>query len=329
MSERTAPSNKRILITGGTGSLGTALVERWHKSNDLTILSRNPHRQIELADKFGLSPGQFVLADICDYEAVKWACSGQDILIHAAALKIVSQGEQQPVEYHRVNTLGAQVVARAWIDTRREPHPDTLAKPYDPRHALYINSDKAVAPINQYGICKAAGERAFITSGLSSIRYGNVVESQGSFIHKWKRQIKVTGKVTLRRPEPTRFFLSINQAIDLIEDALHLMRHDINGVFVPHSLKVFSVYDVAGALFPPMNSFESIANFEPLQPGEKQHEGLLAEGEKATRVSDLLSLVESGREGLNGNFSSETAPKMDMKEFFKALGLSPAQKEFS
>lgn len=324
MSERTATiKDKHILITGGTGSLGQALVAKWHKDNQLTILSRNPHKQSEVAEKYELLPDCFVLADICDYEAVKRACADQDIMIHAAALKVVSQGEANPDEYMRVNCLGTQTVIRAWKDTHGPP-------PYKPRSALYINSDKSVAPINLYGITKAIGERLFINAGFSSLRYGNVVESQGSFIHRWQAQIAKGQKITLRQPEPTRFFVSMAQAIDLIEDALFLMKYGNNGVFVPYALGSFSVHDVARALYP-WSDIESIADFEPLQPGEKQHEVLIiSEGEYIKPVSGQLALVKWGHKTKTENLicsGHRLMSKMTGRQVLEALGINPRQKE--
>lgn len=335
MSERTAIKDKRILITGGTGSLGQALVARWYKDNQLTILSRNPHRQSEVAERFGLPADCFVLADICDYEAVKRACIGQDILIHAAALKVVSQGEANPEEYMRVNCLGTQTVVRAWEDTHFTYHPTKLTPEY-PRSALYINSDKSASPINVYGCGKKVAEAIFLRYGFSSLRYGNVVESQGSFIHKWQAQIAKGQKITLREPEPTRFFVSMTQAVDLVEDALFLMKHNHNGIFVPYALRTFSVYDVARALYPistHLSRLENIADFEPLQPGEKQHEILTSEGEYIKPVSEMLALVKQDeyRRGNPDTLSSNHRflSRMTGKQVLEALGISPRQKEFS
>ena len=105
----------RILITGGTGSLGTALVARWKENHELTILSRNPHNQATLKR---LAPNvAFFLSDICDKGEVKGACEGQDWLVHTAALKQVDVGEFHPSEFFRVNTFGSKVVSEAWAET--------------------------------------------------------------------------------------------------------------------------------------------------------------------------------------------------------------------
>ena len=317
----------KILITGGTGSLGAALVRRWNKEHEITILSRNPHRQLELAEKFGLSSGSFVLGDICDYETVRRACVGQDILIHAAALKTVGQGEDNPEEYLRVNTWGTQVVARAWRDTYGVS--DLVAMrpaPMLPRKALYINSDKAVAPVNLYGISKAAGEKVFLSHGFSSIRYGNVVASEGSFVHKWREQLERGEAITVRRPEPTRFFVGMEQVVDLVEEALRLMiepyglsDEGIKGVFMPRSLKAFSVWDVAKAMIKG-DEFKCI--YKNLRMGEKQHEVLLAEDEGWVEVGMMMGVVKSGDYGHGSGgrvVTSEYTLKMTGEEVLEAV----------
>lgn len=319
----------KILITGGTGSLGRALIAKWKDTHDLTILSRNPHRQAEVRDRFGLDPSQFVLTDICDYEAVLNACIGQDILIHAAALKVVSQGEQFPDEYHRVNVVGSQVVARAWMDaiwTTRHKNGDLIPAALEPRIALYINSDKAVQPINTYGLTKAMGEKIFIKSGFSSLRYGNVVASEGSFIHRWKALLEKGKPIPVRYPPPTRFFLTFAQALDLVDQSLNAINRGFSGVFVPDNLKSFSILEVAQALTNEVNICQS----ENLEPGEKQHEILVGEGEVPRHIGGGLCQVVPGWENYdNFPYWSKTARRMSGAEVLAALGVSRQQEIFA
>jgi FlaA1/EpsC-like NDP-sugar epimerase len=291
----------RILITGGTGSLGHALVARWHEEHELTILSRNPHKQLELQARYGLDSGSFVLADICDYEAVCKACIDQDILIHAAALKVVGSGQQFPDEYIRVNVQGTQTVLQAWEDVRWG------------ERAIFINSDKSVAPINVYGQTKALGEALFLSAGHSSLRYGNVVESEGSFIHKWQDQIARGEKIAVRCPSPTRFFLTMKEAVDLVEATLEAVARDRNGIFVPTDIKGFSLLEVARKLAADIVR-------EPLQPGEKQHEELLAWGETIEGGSGNVSRVIKGWNG--PAYASNLGILMTGEELLKELGIS-------
>lgn len=303
----------KILITGGTGSLGSALVEKWYEHHQLTILSKDTHRSGASQKRYPYI--KHILADITDEKAVYKACLGQEVLIHAAATKQVDIGEYHPEEFIRVNELGTMVVADAWLRTKGRSHPDD--KRYIPRQfrkALFISSDKAVMPLNSYGRCKGQGEAIFRKNGYSVVRYGNVVSSAGSFLHVWENCVANNHPVTVRKPVPTRFYLSMAGAINIIEDALNLVERGINGIFIPHNLKAFSLLDVAKALKVPLL-------FEPLKPGEKQHEYLLAHGEGATKVSEILSQVTLGVwNDQYMDYCSEAAPRMTAKEFLEAVG---------
>jgi FlaA1/EpsC-like NDP-sugar epimerase len=305
----------RILITGGTGSLGQALISRWREKHELTILSRNPHKQQMVQEKYSLEPSAFVLADICDYEAVKAACKDQDFLIHAAALKVVSQGEQFPFEYHRVNAIGSMVVAQAWAESN-----------LDSKGALYINSDKAVAPINFYGATKRIGETFFINNGHMSLRYGNVVASEGSFIHKWKRALSQGQPIEVRFPYPTRFFLSFEQALDLIDEVIEYRQP---GIYIPLRLRAFNIYDVSRVF---VTSDAQICA-RPLEPGEKQHEVLVQEREKVRSVSPTLGIIEQGEHKSDGLepeiFCSKTAMRIPASEILAALNIAKPQKVYT
>lgn len=314
---------KKVLITGGAGSLGSALVRHWRDEYDLTIFSRDPHKQQKLQAETGLDFRHFVLGDVTDYESIKRACIGQDVLIHAAALKVVSQGEQHPLEYYRVNSVGSLTVAQAWNDTHHRLNAD-YRPVRQPRKALYINSDKAVSPINAYGVSKRIGELAFLHYGFSSLRYGNVVESQGSFIHFWQKALNDGKPLSVRFPHPTRFFLSIKGAINLIEDVL---LQESNGVFVPYNLAAFDIREVALA----MTATEAGLCHSSLQPGEKQHEVLLHEGECPVTVSDRLALVRNLRKSFESEFySSEKTPlRLSGQEVLTRLGIAVNQEVFA
>lgn len=288
---------RNILITGGTGSLGSALVARWYDHHNLTVLSRDPHKQERMRAEY---PGaRFVLADICDYETVKGACLGQDILVHSAALKVVSSGEANPTEYTRVNVQGSLTVARAWREV--------VGK----HRALLINSDKSCAPIQAYGGTKLLSEHIFREFGYSSIRYGNVVSSNGSFLHVWKSRIESGLPIIARTPTPTRFALSLNQAVDLVEDALS----QPPGIYIPHSLPAFSLDEVIEVF---KSRYDCKVEYEALLKGEKQHEVLLAEGEGNERVSDKLARIVYAYEPEKwmgeSRFNSKMAPRLGREE---------------
>jgi UDP-N-acetylglucosamine 4,6-dehydratase len=300
-----------ILITGGTGSLGSALARHWYPHHNLTILSREIHKQEAL--KAELPDARFVLADICDYDKVCQACRGQDVLIHAAAAKNVFQGEQNPGEYARINVMGTEVVARAWRDAMASLHPVTRLAPLEPRKAILIGTDKQVAPINVYGHSKAIATSIFLSYGYSVVRYGNVMSSNGSFLPIWQKRIKDGLPLKVRTPNPTRFILSLTQAIALIEDAL---KQSQGFVYIPHSLPAIDIKDVAVSL-------GAKIEYESLLPGEKQHETLLGERELAEEVSDLLARVvyvcsRFDRMELS-RFNSATARRMSGEEVLEWL----------
>ena len=296
----------KILVTGGTGSLGSALVEKWHKEHELIIYSRDLHKQSELRDRTGLSSDCFILGDICDREKIiRTIYDGQfDVLIHAAALKVVSQGEENPDEYIRVNVYGSQIVASAW-------HWYGQGKT-----ALYVNSDKSVSSINLYGMTKAIGEKVFLSYGFSSIRYGNVVQSKGSFIHKWIKAKRRGDQVELRLPMPTRFFLTIDDAISAIENALKSIDDCGDGIYIPTNLQAFDLMSVAKAL-------DIEYRFGVLQKGEKQHEVLMALDETIDKFGygGLAKLKHGYDQDRYHYASSETADRISGDELLRKLGM--------
>ena len=298
-----------ILITGGTGSLGSALVSRWSESHDITVLSRNPHNQATLKR---IAPNvAFVLSDICDKGEIKGACEGQDWLIHTAALKQVDVGEFHPSEFFRVNTFGSKVVSEAWAETHTKEN----------RMALLISSDKAVSSLNCYGSSKHLATALFRRKGFSVIRYGNVVDSRGSFLEIWKKQIEEEKPIMVREPEPTRFFLTLNDAVDLVEDALIQMAGmpDDGAIFVPYGLRAFSILEVAQYI---AKEYGCDIEYESLLPYEKAHEILIANGEGAISLSSLLAIVTPKWESsayTSGEYASDKVERMKPEEVLEAV----------
>ena len=271
----------KILITGGTGSLGSVLVKEWtEQSHELTVLSRNPHKQAALAKEF---PNvRFILSDICNYSEVWRACVEQEWCIHTAALKQVDVGEYHPTEFSRVNIQGTITVAQAWNAT----HSDEYAK-----KMLFISSDKGCAPLNTYGATKKVGEAVFRKYGGSVVRYGNVVESAGSFYKIWRINADKHGIIQVRTPEPTRFLLTFKDAVVIIEDAVRLIEAGDEGIYVPHNLKAFSLHEVARWF---AEKYNCEIEYEELLPYEKISERLVAEGEIPVQVSSILSKIVPG-----------------------------------
>jgi len=263
----------RILITGGTGSLGSTLARQWAgDGHQLTIISRNDHRQAELmADLPQVAFYSLDLGDRKHLPRLERICRGQDLCIHTAAQKVVSMGQYQPSAYISTNIQGTQNICDAWA-----------AAHGNCRRLLAISTDKAPQSLNLYGATKKVGEALVRDYDGSCLRYGNVVTSKGSFIQVWKEAAKQGHPLVLRSGAtldekltwefPTRFYLSMAQAVGLVEEALGLVLIGQQGIFVPNHVWAFDMKDVAEATGLPYE-------IRPITGYEKLHEILLAPGE--------------------------------------------------
>ncbi len=203
---------KSILITGGTGSWGYELVAQLLTKNpkEIRIFSRNESSQVAMQRNFNDERLKFFIGDIRDKESLIEACKNVNIIFHLAALKHVPVCEAQPLEALKTNVIGTQNVIDAAILNKVEK-------------VVYISTDKAANPANFYGLTKAMGEQLITHANLLTehtrfvtIRGGNVLGTNGSVIHVFKNQIKTTGVVSLTDKEMTRFFLTLEDAIQLL-----------------------------------------------------------------------------------------------------------------
>jgi len=263
---------KKILITGGTGSLGKALTKRILKSkvDTIRIYSRDELKQSEMQSDFNDARLRFLIGDVRDKSRLYRALEDIDIVIHAAALKQVPAVEYNPFEAVKTNVYGAQNLIDACLDKKITT-------------ALAIGTDKAVAPFNTYGATKLLMERLFISANYYKgnhninfvcVRYGNVLGSRGSIVPTFINQIQNGKKVTITDPEMTRFNITMDRAIDLIIRAL-----GGNGgeVFIP-KLKAYKtgvMKDAIMELLEAKNEVERIM----VRPGEKYHESLISKDE--------------------------------------------------
>lgn len=275
-----APTNfldgKTVLITGGTGTFGRAFVRRLLEVPDVVkiiVFSRDELKQSQMAAEFTDERLRFFIGDVRDLERLKRAFEGVDIIVHAAALKRVESIEYNPFEAVQTNIIGSKNVIDAALDRK-------VSK------VLFISSDKAVEPINLYGATKMAAEKLFIAANsyvgdnntrLSVVRYGNVVGSRGSFVELIERQ-KESGVVTVTDKQMTRFWIRIDRVIDIVFEALTLMRG--GEVFVP-KMKNMPIVDIV-RLLAPACKLKVIG----MRPGEKLHETLLTAYE-IKRVREL------------------------------------------
>ena len=262
--------NKKILITGGTGSLGNALTQRLLEQgvDTIRIFSRNESKQLEMESKFNDERLRFLIGDVRDYERLERAVEDIDIVFHAAALKHVPVIEYNPFEAIKTNILGSQNVINACLHENVD-------------RAICVGTDKAVSPLNTYGATKLLMEKLFVTAKnylkkerhqtkFIALRYGNVLGSSGSVIPKFIDQIKNKEKLTITDSSMTRFSISMNEALDFILKATEIGKG--SEIFVP-KLKAYSILDVKDALFELLGKTEE--QIVGIRPGEKLDEILI------------------------------------------------------
>jgi UDP-N-acetylglucosamine 4,6-dehydratase len=260
---------KTILLTGGTGSFGqhftrTALAE-WNPAA-IRIFSRDELKQTDMERKFDDPRLRFFIGDVRDSNRLHRAIEGADVVIHAAALKHVPVCEYNPFEAIKTNILGTQNVAEACLDVGV------------PR-AMALSTDKAVSPANLYGATKLCAEKLFVqanvyagkhTTRLSCVRYGNVVGSRGSVVPLFRDQA-ASGELTVTDERMTRFWITLDQAVQLVADSFVAMSG--GEVFVP-KIPSTRVLDLAEAIAPGLP-----IRFTGIRPGEKLHESLITSEE--------------------------------------------------
>ena len=291
---------KKILITGGTGSLGQALTKRLLKSDVATIriFSRNESKQIEMASKISDKRLRFLLGDIRDYDRLNRALEDIDIVFHVAALKHVPVIEYNPFEGIKTNVIGSQNVISACLEQNVE-------------RAICIGTDKAVSPINTYGATKLLMEKLFVTASnylnpkrhrtkFITLRYGNVVGSSGSVIPKFVEQIKNKQNITITDPKMTRFSITMDHALDFILKASKLGKG--SEIFVP-KMKAYSITSVKDSLFELLGSTgEEVTG---IREGEKLDEILISDDEMryCWELEDMFMILHPV---INKNYSEET-----------------------
>ena len=265
---------KKILITGGTGSLGQALTQRFLGMGveTIRIFSRNEHKQIEMESKFQDERLRFFIGDVRDYQRLEMTLEDIDIVFHAAALKHVPKIEYNPFEAIKTNVMGTQNVIDACLKN-------------DVEKAVCIGTDKAVSPLNTYGSTKLLMEKLFVAANnylnqekhktvFLAVRYGNVLGSSGSVIPKFIEQIKANKPITITDTKMTRFSITMNEALDLILNAVAFAKG--SEIFVP-KLRAYNIVDVKNALTELLtDTGEKIIG---IRTGEKLHETLINEYE--------------------------------------------------
>ncbi len=300
----TGLSEKRILVTGGTGSFGNFIVHRLLDLGvgEVRVLSRDEKKQYDMRIFYGNRPDlSLVIGDIRDARAVDDAVAGVDIVIQAAALKQVPTCEQFPMEAVKTNVSGARNVAEA-------------ALRHDVETVVAISTDKAVKPVNVMGMTKALQERIFLrandgrTAGrtrFSVVRYGNVLRSRGSVVPFFRGQLARGKQLTITDVRMTRFLLTLENAIDLVLFAAEVSQGSEVFVRKAPSARVVDIARVLADAAGVELDYEVIG----VLPGEKIDEILVSE-EELGRVEDLGDYYRihaapaEGREDLGIEYSS-------------------------
>jgi FlaA1/EpsC-like NDP-sugar epimerase len=263
--------NARILITGGTGSWGqtlTRLMLEKHNPKEIIIFSRGELQQVLMQRKFKNPKIKYIIGDVRDYEAVKFATKNVDYIFHMAALKHVPICEDHPQEAIKTNITGTTNIVNAAVENH-------VSKVID------VSTDKAVEPLNLYGMTKAVGEKLIIQGNdLSThtkfvcIRGGNVMGSNGSVIPYFIEQIRAGGPVTITDLQMTRFFLTLEEAIMLLFKAAEA---SIGGETFVMNMPACYIRDVARVL---MDKYGTVDVKEiGSKPGEKLDEMLISKHE--------------------------------------------------
>ena len=291
--------NKTLMITGGTGSFGNAVLNRFLKTDigEIRIFSRDEKKQDDMRHEFQAKMPEvadkikFYIGDVRSLESVKSAMHGVDYVFHAAALKQVPSCEFFPMEAVRTNVIGTDNVLTAAIDAGVES-------------VICLSTDKAAYPINAMGITKAIEEKVAVAksrmSGNTKIcctRYGNVMCSRGSVIPLWIEQIKSGNPITITEPTMTRFIMSLDEAVDLV---LFAFEHGENGDLLIQKAPACTIETQAQAVTELFGGNKEDIRIIGIRHGEKMYETLLTNEEcaKAVDMGEFYRVPADNR-GLN------------------------------
>ena len=268
--------DKTLLITGGTGSFGNAVLKRFLKTDikEIRIFSRDEKKQDDMRKKYQSSKLKFYIGDVRDYNSVLNATRGVDYIYHAAALKQVPSCEFHPMEAVKTNVIGTENVLEAAIQNRV-------------KRIVCLSTDKAVYPINAMGISKAMMEKVIVAKSrnlenldttICCTRYGNVMASRGSVIPLFVDQIRQGKSLTITDPNMTRFMMTLDDAVDLV---LYAFEHGQNGDIFVQKAPAATIEVLAQSLTQLLNVPEHPIVIMGTRHGEKAYEALLSREEMA------------------------------------------------
>jgi len=332
-------SGNTLLITGGTGSFGNAVLNRFLDTDieEIRIFSRDEKKQDDMRKRYANPKLKFYIGDVRDYNSVLNATRGVDFIFHAAALKQVPSCEFHPMEAVKTNVIGTENVLEAAIQN-------------EVKRVVCLSTDKAVYPINAMGISKAMMEKVMVAKSrnvdpdktvICGTRYGNVMASRGSVIPLFVDQIRAGQSLTITDPNMTRFMMTLADAVDLV---LYAFEHGSNGDLFVQKAPAATIETLARALTDLVGKQDHPINVIGTRHGEKLFEALLSREEMACaqdmgeyyRVPpDLRDLnygkfVEQGEEKISHteDYNSHNTERLDVAgmqtllrklEFIRAL----------
>jgi len=303
---------KTLLITGGTGSFGNAVMERFLDTDikEIRIFSRDEKKQDDMRKKYNNDKLKFYLGDVRNIDSLKNAMYDVDYIFHAAALKQVPSCEFFPLEAVKTNILGTENVLNAAIES-------------GVKKVICLSTDKAAYPINAMGISKAMMEKVFVAKSktvspektlICGTRYGNVMASRGSVIPLFIEQIKEGLPLTITDPHMTRFLMSLEEAVELV---LFAFEHGKAGDIMIQKSPASTIGDLAKALKELFNVDNEI-KIIGMRHGEKRYETLLTKEEYAV-AEDLIGFYKIPADQRNLNYNKyfvEGHPEFsNMKEY--------------
>lgn len=267
---------KTLLLTGGTGSFGNAVLKRFLQSDfkEIRIFSRDEKKQDDMRKKYQSTKLKFYIGDVRDFNSVLNVTRGVDYIFHAAALKQVPSCEFYPLEAVKTNVLGTENLLEAAIQNKVS-------------RVVCLSTDKAVYPINAMGISKAMMEKVMVAKSrnlegtgtvICGTRYGNVMASRGSVIPLFVDQIRAGKPITITDPNMTRFMMTLEDAVDLV---LYAFNHGQNGDIFVQKAPAATIEVLAKAITQMLNKEDHQINVIGTRHGEKAFEALLSREEKA------------------------------------------------
>ena len=304
--------NKTILITGGTGSFGNAVLEKFINSDigEIRIFSRDEKKQDDMRRKYQNPKIKFYLGDVRNKDSLTNAIKGVDFIFHAAALKQVPSCEFYPMEAVRTNVIGTSNLLDAAVEN-------------NVKKVICLSTDKAVYPINAMGVSKAMMEKVFVaksrTSGTTKIigtRYGNVMASRGSVIPLFYNQLINNNPLTLTNPKMTRFMMTLENAVELV---LYAFKNGKNGDIFVQKAPSSTIGQLVEVMKEITNSKSEIKNIG-IRHGEKMHETLLSKEERL--VSEDLGnyfRIPADNRDLNYEKYFDKGLKIDSPEEFNSF----------